>query len=80
MDAAVQKWGNSLALRIPSALAKEVRLRPGSLVDLAVVEGKMIVTPKGERRYSLDTLLKGVTEKNRHAEADWGGPAGRETW
>lgn len=80
MDATVQKWGNSLALRIPSALAKDVHLRQGSVVEVAVVEGKMIVKPKGERRYSLSTLLQGVTKQNRHAEHDWGRAAGRESW
>ena len=57
----VQKWGNSLALRIPSSLAKDVHLRQGSVVELAVIEGKMVVKLKGERGFSLSQLLKGST-------------------
>lgn len=80
MNATVQKWGNSLALRIPSSLAKDVHLRQGSVVEVAVVEGKMVVEPKGEHHYSLSKLLKGITKNNRHSEQDWGGAAGRESW
>lgn len=78
MNATVQKWGNSLALRIPSALAKELNLRQGSPVDVAVEEGRIVVKPSKERKLSLAKLLKGVTKENRHAEADWGAPMGRE--
>ncbi len=80
MNATVQRWGNSLALRIPSSLAKDVRLHQGTVVEVAVVEGKIVVKPKGERRYSLSRMLKGVTRKNRHDEQDWGRRAGQETW
>ena len=80
MNATVQKWGNSLALRIPSSLAKDVHLHQGSVVEVAVVEGKMVVKPKGQHKYSLAHLLKEVTKKNRHSEHDWGGAVGQESW
>lgn len=80
MNATVQKWGNSLALRIPRALAKDVRLRQGSVVEMAVVEGKVVVRPKRMKKYALAQLLKAVTAENRHAEAEWSSPAGREVW
>ena len=78
MIATVQKWGNSLALRIPSALAKDVDLRQGSVVEVAAVKGEIIVTPKKERRLSLTQMLRAVTKGNRHSEADWGQAVGRE--
>lgn len=80
MNAIVQKWGNSLALRIPSSLAKDVHLHQGSVVDVAVEEGKIVVKPEGERNYSLAQLLKGVTGDNLHSEHDWGGAVGKEVW
>ena len=80
MNSTVQKWGNSLALRIPRSLAKDIHLHQGSMVNVSVVEGKMVVNPKGRRKYSLSRLLKGVTKKNRHSEHDWGQAAGREVW
>ena len=80
MNATVQKWGNSLALRIPSSVAKDIQLRQGSAVEVVVEGGKMIVKPAKKRKASLSQLLKGVTKVNRHAEQDWGAPVGREIW
>lgn len=80
MNTTIQKWGNSLALRIPSALAKDVHLQQGSVVEVAVWEDKMVVKPKGEKKYSLSKLLKAVTKTNRHSEQDWGSVLGQETW
>ncbi|MCX6356208.1 MAG: AbrB/MazE/SpoVT family DNA-binding domain-containing protein [Candidatus Aureabacteria bacterium] len=80
MNATVQKWGNSLALRIPNSLAKDVRLHQGSVVEVAVVDGKMVVKPKGRHKYSLVQLLRKVTKNNRHNEIGWGSPVGQEIW
>jgi len=78
MNATVQKWGNSLALRIPSSIAKDIQLRQGSSVEVAVEGGRMIVKPSKKRKLSLPQLLKGVTKGNLHSEQDWGAPVGRE--
>ena len=80
MTATVQKWGNSLALRIPSSLAKDVHLHQGVVVEMAVVGGKMVVKPKRKRKFSLSQLLKGITKANLHSEQDWGGASGQEIW
>lgn len=80
MTTIVQKWGNSLALRIPSSLAKDVHLHQGSMVEVAVVEGKMVVQPKGQSKLSLSQMLKGITKDNRHSEQDWGHASGQEVW
>ena len=78
MTTTVQKWGNSLALRIPSALAKDIHLRQGSVVEVAVVEGQMVLKPKGESKLSLFRMIQGITKANRHSEQDWGAAAGQE--
>jgi len=80
MTTVVQKWGNSLALRIPSAFAKDIHLHQGSTVEVAIVEGNMVIKPGKKRKPSLARLLKGVTARNLHAEQDYGEQAGRETW
>ena len=80
MNATVQKWGNSLALRIPKTLAEDVDLHQGSVVELEAVEGKMVVKPKKERKLSLRQMVKRITKKNLHAETDWGRPMGKEIW
>ena len=80
MTTIVQKWGNSLALRIPSALAKDAHLHQGSMVEVAVVEGQMVVKPKGRCKFTLAQMLKDITKDNRHSEEDWGSASGREIW
>ena len=80
MNTTVQKWGNSLALRIPRSVAKDVHLHQGSVVDMTLVAGKIVVKPRRQRRYALAQLLRGVTKRNRHAAVDWGGRVGQEAW
>ena len=76
----VQKWGNSLAVRIPRALAEDARLRPGGAVALAVDEGRIVITPARRVSYRLADLLKVVTARNCHGEVDSGAAVGREVW
>ena len=74
MNMTVQKWGNSLALRIPLSVAKDIHLHQGSLVEVALVAGKIVVKPRPQQPYVLAQLLRGVTKRNRHAVLDWGEP------
>ena len=80
MQTKIQKWGNSLALRIPKAFAQEAHVAYGTLVDLSVDDGKIIIDPNTEKEYQLDDLLKGVTTQNRHREMETGDAVGREVW
>ncbi len=79
MRARISKWGNSLAIRIPKAFTAEAQLEDGTEVDLTASGGRIILTPVG-REYSLDELVEGITEENRHTEADWGRAVGNEVW
>jgi antitoxin MazE len=76
----IQKWGNSLGLRIPRSFAQEAGVGPGSEVDLSVKDGDLVVRPARRRTYQLKDLLRRVTAKNLHDEVDTGEPAGREVW
>lgn len=80
MRTKVQKWGNSLALRIPKSFAAETLLEPDSEVDLNLIKGKLIITPVLESDYSLEQLLEGITEENIHAEVETGASIGNEAW
>lgn len=75
----INKWGNSLAVRIPQPLANEVGLKVGSLVEVIVVDGKVIISPIA-KQYTLDDLLEGVTPDLIGGEVDWGEPVGAEGW
>ena len=80
MRVQVQKWGNSLAVRIPKPFAEETRVQEGSLVDLSVDEGRLILVPHRTKPVTLKGLLAGVTRQNIHGETDTGAAAGRELW
>jgi antitoxin MazE len=76
----IQKWGNSLALRIPKSFAAEARLDQDSPVDLSLVDGKIVVAPAAAPTATLDQLLAGVTAENLHQEIETGPSVGNEAW
>ncbi|HEY6200679.1 MAG TPA: AbrB/MazE/SpoVT family DNA-binding domain-containing protein [Candidatus Binatia bacterium] len=80
MRVRVQKWGNSLAVRIPKPLAEDAEVKQGTILNLAVSDGRVIATPVESRKWSLKQLLARVNKNNLHAEADFGRPVGREIW
>ena len=80
MRTKVQRWGNSLAVRIPKSFAQEVGVMDGSLVEMRLVDGGLLVEPVSVRPLSLQKLLDGVTEANLHAEVDSGSAQGSEAW
>jgi len=76
----VQKWGNSLALRIPKAFAVDAQLENDSLVEISIVKGKIVITPIPAPNWTLDELLEGVTKDNLHKEVDTETALGKEVW
>ncbi|MBW2055658.1 MAG: AbrB/MazE/SpoVT family DNA-binding domain-containing protein, partial [Deltaproteobacteria bacterium] len=64
MQTKIQKWGNSLALRIPKSFALNVNIKQNELVDISIDKGKIIISPIAQKEYSLEELLKGVSENN----------------
>jgi antitoxin MazE len=76
----IQRWGNSLGLRIPRAFAQEAGVGAGSQVDLSVQDGDLVVKPARRKTYRLKELLRKITTKNVPAEVDTGGPVGKEVW
>jgi antitoxin MazE len=80
MQTKIQKWGNSLGLRIPRTFAAEAQVGEGSTVDLSVEGGRLLVRPLRAWRYTLSELLKKVTRRNLQSGVATGAPAGRETW
>ena len=80
MKTRVQKWGNSLALRIPKSFATEVGLQRETSVEVSLADGKLIITPVAKPKLTLKQLLARVTKENLHHEVDTGATVGNETW
>jgi len=75
----IARWGNSLGLRLPKSVAVEAQIDEGDTVDVSVKNGAIVIRPS-RPTYSLDRLVAKITPRNRHAESDWGAPAGDEAW
>ena len=76
----VAKWGNSLAVRIPQHLAKEIGLSDGVEVEIVAIDGNLTIKPRRQKQYSLEELIAGITPENRHADIDTGVSVGEEVW
>ena len=80
MEAVIRKWGNSPALRLPSAALKEAGYALEQKVELVVSRGRIVIQPSASVTYSLDGLLAGITSDNAHGEFDFGKPVGKEAF
>ena len=80
MKTRVQKWGNSLALRIPKSFADEVGLQRDTPVEVSLADGKLIIKPVRKPNLTLKQLLSQVNAENLHEEIDTGTRVGNETW
>ena len=77
MKTVIQKWGNSLGIRIPSLYVKEFALKNGSSVEILEEEGKIIIVPK---KVTLESLVSGITKENIHESIETGESVGKEEW
>lgn len=83
MKTKAQKWGNSLAVRVPRDVAREVGLQPDDPVEMEVVKGRIVLTPTARSQpayYDLGALVRKISPRNRYRETDFGKPEGREVW
>jgi len=80
MRTKIQKWGNSLALRIPKAFALDAQLENNSVVEILLVDGRIVIKPILTPQWTLDDLLAGVTNENVHQEIESGEAVGNEAW
>jgi antitoxin MazE len=75
----VVKWGNSLAVRIPKAVAEQARLQEGDAISIKVLDGHVELR-SAKSIPTLEELVAQITPENRHEETDWGPAVGKEIW
>lgn len=80
MKTRVQKWGNSLALRIPKSFAEEAGLAEDAPVELKIVGSTLVIQAAAPEPPTLEELLRGVTDQNLHGEWQTGPAVGKEVW
>jgi antitoxin MazE len=80
MKTHVQKWGNSLALRIPKSFASEIGLERETPVEVTLANGKFVIMPIPKPKFTLKQLLAKVNKENLHREVETGPATGNEVW
>ena len=80
METTVQKWGNSLGVRIPKSVAEEIQLKVGITVSFSVRGDEIIIRPLRRKKFKLTGLLRKVKKQNIHGEVSTGEAIGKESW
>jgi antitoxin MazE len=80
MKTMIQRWGNSLALRIPKAFAQEIAVCEGDEVEMNITKGRLVIAPRPPTDYRLDDLVAGIRRSNLHNEVAVNDPQGKEAW
>ncbi len=78
MSVKIQKWGNSLGVRIPKTVIDKVNLSENSVVEIESKNGTIVIFP-AKKEYSLDVLLEQITKSNLHTDEEFK-PEGNEVW
>lgn len=80
MEARLQKWGNSIGIRIPSNIIKSMKLKTNDLMDIFEQDSKIVITKSKRSKISLEERFKEYNGKNLVEPYDWGKPMGKEIW
>ena len=80
MEARLQKWGNSIGIRIPSSIIKSLNLKENDTLILEQTEDKILITIPKKKKIDLEELFKNYTGENLSKEFEWDEPVGRELW
>ena len=80
MTGQIGRWGNSLAIRLPKAVAEASGLNEGHRIRFESARGRVTLAAEPSPKYTLKELLRGYSRRRRHPESDWGRPRGGEAW
>ena len=80
MQTSVKKWGNSLAIRVPQAIASQINITEGSKIKLILKNNIIEIIPTESKEYSLKNLLSAINNENHHLEISTDSPIGKEIW
>ena len=80
INSSIKKWGNSLAIRIPSSVIQDLALTENSSIQITSNGVVATIQPNIRKKVSLDELVAAIKPDNIHKEVDWGKPVGKEVW
>jgi len=80
METTIQKWGNSLGVRLPKSVTTSMSLTTGSRVQVSEEKGRVIIEVVPDTEMTLAEMVALIHAGNIHAETDWGDAQGNEVW
>ena len=82
MNTTIQKWGNSVAVRLPKEVLEKSTLHEGSRVLVQEEKGRIVITqvPKKQKKIHITELVRAINSTNIHKEVSWGKRQGNEVW
>ena len=80
MEARLQKWGNSVGIRIPSSILKSLNLSINDKINLVEEDNKIIITKSKKSKIDLKELFEKYNGENLAKEFEWDDPVGKEIW
>lgn len=80
MEAKLQKWGNSVGIRIPNNIIKSLNLKENDTLILEQTEDKILISIPKKKKIDLEELFKNYKGENLAKEFEWDEPVGRELW
>lgn len=80
MEARLQKWGNSVGIRIPHSLLKELNIKVNDLIKLEKVDDKIVITKQINHKISLAEMFREYHGDNLAKDFTWDEARGKEIW
>ncbi len=80
METRLQKWGNSLGIRIPSTILKSLNLKSNDRIDLICEDDKIVISKVKIKKISLEERFRNYNGKNLAKDFEWDLPRGNEIW
>jgi len=80
MDTRIQKWGNSLGVRIPKEIINKTELREGSCVKISNNKGRILIEECAYELPNLKSLVRKISPSNLHKATGWDNSYGKEAW
>jgi antitoxin MazE len=80
MEARLQKWGNSIGIRIPHSILKELNLKINDLIKIEKIDDKVVITKQTTPKISLSERFKEYPGDNLAKDFSWDDAKGKEIW
>ena len=80
MEARIQKWGNSLGIRIPSNILKSLNIKTNDILNIELDDNKIVISVPQKKKISLEERFKEYNGENLAKNFSWDESVGKEIW